>query len=435
MSRQRFKLVVSFVVATSAMSFCGCGKSSSQPETTGNASGSSGHTAGGVANGAGNNGAATAGATGGEMASGGTASGGATSGETPAEACIAYATAVCQRRAICKGSSYVSCAVDSCPDLTFSSGSTRTAANLKACAETYATLPCEQVALDILPPCVTPGTRQVGEACKFPSQCASLYCGMNNGSTCGTCRELVGVGQACSPAGAGCVGGSYCTDQGLCAPQPAYTPPKPLGAPCVVTDLCGSDAICTEGICAQPRGENTECTGAALCGDDFGCSMIDMRCHALPTQGQPCLQDIGRNKNLCADGSCRLTAPDTAGTCGPYAKLGELCVEPIAGSQALMVLECAPGTHCGGEPQGPTCVPDGSYGAPCTDDECQDGFDCECPMGQPSCDYGSRTCHKHGNLGDPCTPEDTCRGPFTCDKDHCASGPNQGLFEQACGTQ
>jgi hypothetical protein len=273
----------------------------------------------------------------------------------------------------------------------------------------------------------------------YASQCASLYCAnavIDN--PCGTCQERIADGQPC-PMYDGCAAGSYCNQQGMCAPGPPYTAPKPLGAACAPTDTCADFGTCQAGICALVGGENTECDGSVACAKGYGCALSDRRCHALPPQGQACLQivvDVVTDDTLCADGACYRDAADAPGMCGPYAKLGEPCVVPIAGSQYQNVRKCEAGTHCNGwvNPQAPTCATNGIYGAACVDaSECLDGFACQCPLGESTCDQSKRTCHKRGNLGDLCDAEDVCQGPFACENGRCVPGPNQGLFEQRCG--
>ncbi len=123
-----------------------------------------------------------------------------------ASACIAYALAVCERQKAC-GVGFTSerCLANvagECPDLVFSPGSTRSAAGMQACAKAYADLPCEDVQNDVLPPCVTPGTRAAGEPCAFPSQCRSLDCRQDG--DCGVCATPVALGESCAAPDVDC---------------------------------------------------------------------------------------------------------------------------------------------------------------------------------------------------------------------------------------
>ncbi len=273
-----------------ALSLCAgaliaCGNTSNPPNgaagssALGGASSSAGSTAsGGGASGSGttNGGAANGGAGGSGTATSG--SGGAAELEPTniVAACVYYARHYCERIAQCQGRAE-SCdgAGDLCPDLVLSEGSTRTLAGLISCAKEWDQFSCKSMALGLQPDCITPGTKQVGEACLFPSQCSTLSCSGNYvENKCGEC-QTVGAGGAesdCSET-LGCPGFLNCTADNKCTPT--VTIAAQAGESC-------ADSLCTAG---------TRCTDPAKI------------CTPYPTAGQPCPDNVCDSSLYCAPGS------------------------------------------------------------------------------------------------------------------------------------
>src|SRR5262245_50481453 len=140
----------------------------------------------------------------------GSSAGSGSLGQT--EAWMAYAMATCRRSDECAGRTdpdAYPCS-SNCPDIMFAPGSTRTVDDLLECAAIYPTWPCADVAAERFPPCVTPGTRQVGEPCRFSSQCQSLECNLV-GATCGTCARIATGTEDCTLPDVACAPGYLCT--------------------------------------------------------------------------------------------------------------------------------------------------------------------------------------------------------------------------------
>jgi hypothetical protein len=163
-----------------------------------------------------------------------------------------YATAWCLRTHQCLGTPPeligANCAQISlhCPDVSFSDGSTRTPEGLLDCAEQIATYDCDAWNIDVLPECVTPGTRGPGEACIFSSQCQSLAWS-GSADSCGACLRFATDADDCNDATVvTCEPGDACdSDTGRCLPRspPMIAPVsnEPKGDP--TADLRG--APCT----------------------------------------------------------------------------------------------------------------------------------------------------------------------------------------------
>mgnify|MGYP001551588198 CR=1 FL=1 len=152
-------------------------------------------------------------------AGGGSSTGGSGGGaELPDSllgACRAYVMAQCLRREECAGTTTNRCVETAdayCPDLLFSEGSTRTLQGTLDCVDHWKDFACEDALVYRLPDCVTPGTKQTGEPCLYPSQCASQECSGTR-SSCGVCLELAESGGSCSeslvcPPGEECAAGT-----------------------------------------------------------------------------------------------------------------------------------------------------------------------------------------------------------------------------------
>ena len=412
----------------------GCGSSTSNVAQTGGNStgGSAGNSsASGSANGGssgnlgGNNAAAGQSASGSGGAAGSSA---AAVGDTPAEACIAYARAVCDRLVGCQGLSLSACdyAIKDCPDVYFSPGSTRTVAGLKACALEYAARSCADVLSRRTLACTTPGTRQPGEACTYPSQCASLACSASGGQ-CGTCLELATEGQACAAEGPECDSGLRCVDA-KCAPGPSEAPAAP-GQPCAQRTICQGGFCNAGGICQLLGESGASCTSSRECKPGLFCDDAGLVCHPPAAMGEPCVEETATPFRHCAGGACRVTAPPAIGSCGAYAQIGEDCSLHIG--DYIIDVDCAPGSHCGA---GAKCAANREMGSACTYDlECQAGLTCLCPANAPGPDCTAHICGKPGFKGDPCAPDgNPCHPAFACEGNQCVPRMNRGLFEQTC---
>ncbi|HEY3253399.1 MAG TPA: hypothetical protein VGJ91_05605, partial [Polyangiaceae bacterium] len=197
------------------LQIAGCGSSSDATADShaGAANGSAGDDSGMAGSSAGSPAQAASGASSaGSAGAAGAAGASLTLGDSKTEACIAYAVASCERHAVCRNEPTEGClsASASCPDLVFSTGSTRTIAGVKACAEDFKSFSCERLLNGESPACVTPGTRQPGESCAFASQCESLDC--KGKSACGVCAKAGAEEDSCAGPAEGCGVGLYCSD-------------------------------------------------------------------------------------------------------------------------------------------------------------------------------------------------------------------------------
>lgn len=409
---------------------CGSSSTNAPRGTAGAGSSSGGASSGGVASGGGVPSAAGTGSTSG--GSGGTSSvslggsgGSLVLGDTLAEACIAYALASCLRNAECDRRS-TDClnATLECPDLIASAGSTRTVAELKACAEVYRTLSCDDVLTGKLPPCVTPGTLAAGEPCMYPSQCASLDC-LNDGYGCGVCSRPVATGEECDLEETGCAHEDKCTDF-TCTPRVrhVFTIVADAGASCALEQPCTDGYICqgaggtsATGTC-NPLPAAGESCALLYCAPGNYCLEGDLICTPDIPSGQPC----GFSSSLMeafycgGDLTCHYGATAATGTCLPFPKLGEPCVanpdhpddEP----------RCAAELKCDRSVSPPLCVPKYRAGDPCTFTCGSTGLQCECAEGSPNCE--ARACFALGYADQPCTGRNVrCHAAFKCEAGVC----------------
>lgn len=345
--------------------FLGCGADKSAGEKR---SPSTGGTAPGAAG--------TLGA--GSGGSGGLSSG---SGDSQFAACVAYSEALCQRFAACGVGSRDCNEPDydvTCPDRYFAPGSARTPATLLACAEAWSSHPCEKVLANTPPDCVSPGTRQVGQACLWGSQCESLVCGPPapdvEHPSCGICQRLLASNEECPSDGAICPPGQACEPTTRrCTefdardspetPAPGNTPDA--GAAC--SGSCSSNLSCLaktadapSGVCGEVPGEGEPCAYSVghsepVCADGTGCS-ADGQCVTLPLDGAACLID-GEETGHCARGLyCAHSM-----TCAVLPQATEPCGKDQDGHQ----LACAEDSYCldpGGEAR---CTELPAEGEPC----------------------------------------------------------------------
>lgn len=405
----------------------GTPKGSAGADSNGGSAGRAGASAGGSANASSGSSSGGTGPAGGSNAAG--TAGGSPVGDTPAEACIAYARAACERQVSCQGLQLSICANvgSDCPDTYFSPGSTRTVAGLKACAIERANQPCAEVLAGKLPDCVTPGTRQVGESCIHSSQCGSSACSAT-GDACGACLAVVGAGEDCAPTGPDCESGLACVT-GKCVARPLRPPTEP-GQPCTEATQC-RDGFCSEGKC-QPLGAvAARCLNTSECQPGLVCDRKGFDCRPPGKLGEPCIEEAGTSERLCADSTCYVEVLPSAGTCGPHPQLGESCLLAI-GTEAFLALDCAPGAHCGA---GSLCAVDLELGAPTESGlDCKEGLELVCPANSPdrfTCD--KHICGKPGFAGDPCAPDgNPCHPAFACEANKCVPRTNRGLFEQTC---
>lgn len=405
-------------------------------QNAGGTTGSAGSSSTSSGNGSGGAGTNTSGSSPG--GSGGTSNPiGVTLGNTPAEACIAYAWAVCSRREECRGydAGFYNCttATLSCPDVTFSPGATRTAEVLQECAKTYATLACDLVRVEKLPSCVTPGTRARGEECSFASQCSSLSCAGSD--TCGTCGVRATKGESCAQADVECEVGTTCnTDTDLCETPTVIQNPTPGANEACVPDVgcvagyyCKLDGLgggtCTPEAKANESCAQTPCAYGSYCAPDSVCK-------PYPSAGQPCGMDKS-GEFVCTNSTCEVAAGVMSGTCKPFPKLGEPCLTTAGNPDSGY---CTDGLHCDLLTTPHVCKGPGKTG-----ESCGGHSDClglsQCGCADPlQTDCPDKRCLALQVAGQPCTaPNTRCHPAFECLSGICQPITLRGDFGQACG--
>jgi hypothetical protein len=353
---------------------------------------------------------------------------------------MAYALAVCSRGRQCSDPTAPfpnpEClrVAESCPDLVFSPGATRTVEGLKACAETYRTLPCEQAKADQLPACVTPGTRSQGDACVFASQCSSLTC--KNTGGCGQCALLVGQGESCLGDDVDCQVPLACnTDTYTCEPQEIVSKPIPgANEACMPGSLCQLGYYCKAtgvdtGVCTPEPALGESCAGPVTCASGSYCRS-DFVCTAMPGAGEAC----GADAFLGYPWACQ--EPLVCGSnakCQPLPKKGEPC---IVFSESTDRGRCELGLRCDLSATPPVCQGPGKPGASCTSSsECEALSTCLCPEAQPDCTTGM-TCVATHFAGQSCGDGTAkCHAAFECLAGKCQARALQGLFTESCGAQ
>lgn len=366
----------------------------------------SGQSAGGVAENGGSTAGGRSGASGGngDAGKGGAGSSAAagmsgTSGVSPAEACITYAVAFCQRSLECAGdpiseAEAYACA-SNCPDVMFAPGSTRTVDGLLSCAQEVTALSCEDHNAAHYPPCVSAGTKPLGEPCVYNSQCASLLCKV--AGACGVCVRPVGVGEDCSGDDVGCSADLSCRN-GVCEAQ-GNPDVHDFGEPCAdITECDQLNGHCNEqtGLCERYPGEGESCEALNACQAAFYCKGPEKICTLLPELDEPCGNDVRSLLPACKSGlACTVweVSDDVSGT----------CVEPY---------EVEAGDSC--FPRAARCV---ESSCRCDDSTCSDAH-CVAPL----------------LLGDACAAAGTekCVSPLTCTGGVCTAPEYGNDYETTC---
>jgi len=415
----------------------GCGGNGVQGSpAAGGATGSAGSSVG--SSGKSSSGGATGGAggsAGANLAGANAGTGGFVLGDSKTEACIAYALAVCARQAQCAGRQVDGCLSGTllCPDVTFSPGSTRTVADVQACAEAYQNLQCDQLELGILPACVTPGTVALGQPCEFPSQCASLSC--DSSSTCGSCVSAAHEGESCA-SNQLCAGLLVCASD-KCVKRSESSAGIALGEACsnAAGMYCKSGLRCdaASSKCAEYPSQGMPCEDTHSCLGDSYCDIDVLTCKAFPGEGMPCGDDGFGGAGYClAPLQCGRT-DSTVGVCKKPPTVGEPCLLDSQTS-APKPVPCDESARCDATTTPPMCAAKIGPGQPCRlSSDCTAGTSCICPTGQGSCDVTAPICGHYQLKDQPCTaPGDVCHPGFSCTAGVCQPRESQGLFAAEC---
>jgi hypothetical protein len=229
--------------------------------------------------------------------------------------------------------------LDACPDYYFSADSNRTVAAVADCIPQITSQPCSELDLNIsTPPCLQGGKRSAGAGCSFPSQCESNFC-QGSLTVCGTCRD------GNFPPGATC-------ERGQCQPG----------------DFCDESVdTCVSRSTFVYASEGESClnskTSTVICQGDLHCTNVGtttmLNCQNV--QRLDCGRHQCDSSSYCRDSS--------AGTCAPFAKLGEACNDTGGNG----VPPCDPSLRCWNG----TCAKRRLAGEACGADlPCSEFYDC-----------------------------------------------------------
>lgn len=199
---------------------------------------------------------------------------------------------------------------------------------------------------------------------------------------------------------------------------------RAAGSACMFDDECNTGrcdrptcarTTCCAGTCSGPaKATGGTCATSADCSQPAYCN-DDKLCHALESNGGPCVRD-----NQCASGlGCVGSTPQQAGACRKLPGLNEAC--PY-GRCADIGARCISGT----------CAPAGLPGSECTTDgdcseyaECDSGRCAAIPaLGMPctlSC-AGAAFC-SNGTCAEPLSSGDKCLADNECESSLCEEGP------------
>jgi hypothetical protein len=264
---------------------------------------------------------------------------------SPDQACQAYASARCAKWQSCEPANVKADFADAttcvarekevCLNSISAPGTGNTPASMTACAAAYTNWSCPDWANSIVPePCkIQPGSKAKGNPCIFSAQCASGYCSIPRGATCGACDDLPQVGTRCV-AGNSCAGnGLYCDGvTGTCQAQVMTA-----GAFCDAGS-CGYLLDCVApldggaGTC-MPLGTEVDagCFGsqhdAPYCASQFGFVCLKNHCQQelFAFAGSACAYNSSTNSYTRCTAGSTCVAGDGGSTCVAAAAEGFAC--------------------------------------------------------------------------------------------------------------
>lgn len=226
--------------------------------------------------------------------------------------------------------------------------------------------------------CQQPPERDIGEQCKWDTQCSGDLNCIELPDDGQRCREPQGPGQPCTTTG-GCESGT------VCAVDPA--------------DPDGTDRICVK---RESKGDGETCTETAMCESGLTCTDEDVcRSFSLGGRGDACDGD----REYCESGlACRPTSATGDRECASFGTAGDSCMNAT----------CGAGLYCknGGDGTG-TCRP-----------RLENGADCE-----PGACEGTSYCNHNSICVDRAAAGSLCR------QKHCEVGVHCRFYEdkKVCG--
>jgi hypothetical protein len=221
-----------------------------------------------------------------------------------------------------------------CMDALSAPGTGWTGDVLEACVKARSMLSCEDFlyAKPYPKACEVYGTL-VNKPCRYDAQCATGYCYIAMGATCGNCIQRQPTGGPCKSA-ADCDGNLMCSSASTCAA------PSGIGGPCSMTVPCQSGLACVGSQCVVPGGVDAGCADAGgTCDYNLGAYCVGSSCApvTVDTAGGSCMGppvDQCPGSGECqqmfcvpptadmgaCDGSVACAPPDTcnAGTCSLF---------------------------------------------------------------------------------------------------------------------
>ncbi len=327
-----------------------CGSSADSDSNGGAGASSAGASAAGTSGASA--GAAGSSASGGMPAASGAAGSGAGGSSPVTAACTAYANARCTHYRDCLGVSFglayasladcVAVTSQYCPLEVGAPGTSRSVAQLTACAEATVPQTCAEWLSAAPAACVLPGTQVEGASCEYNSQCASTYCAQTGGAWCGKCQARSTLGQECA------IGVSSCAFGLVCAAHVCATP-KAEEQACASSAECRADLRCSAGLCGKPQAvgavcdsNNPSCALDSVClvtGSSATCvkpsfvsvgATCDSTTPKFCNGPSHCLDSSGMGSN---DGTCTANAAPGAscavlGCLAPARCLNDVCVLP-----------------------------------------------------------------------------------------------------------
>jgi hypothetical protein len=230
-------------------------------------------------------------------------------------------------------------------------GTSRTLADIAACAGAMATASCHELLISRYPAAcaVKPGARADGAACGSDWQCQSTHC--RRSGDCGVCAPRAGEGGACT-TDSGCLPAMRCTGV-MCATPGEVCSGSADPAPWA---LCASDSYCSRPV------SGGSCV--VKYGPEGGCETGVLTNGGLLTEACDLVKGVACNP---ASKTCRFARVVRAGeACGLVdgyvgicAGRGR-CVSPVPLSTSLTGICAEPaadGAACGTAADGAACVP------------------------------------------------------------------------------
>jgi hypothetical protein len=287
-------------------------------------------------------------------------------GPTGDAACTASGTARCDQEQKCEPATFDNAFADmptcisrekaSCLNALAAKGTGNTPTTVQACADAYATWSCPDWFNTVTPTAckIQVGTGASGSSCSFSAQCASAFCDITTGTSCGICAPPPTVGTNCG-GGGGCGGNSLFCDTNTHTCQTLVTT---------------QGAFCDAGSCGYLLGCVVPTDGGVSSCQALGQS-VDAGCDGQQHTAPACSSGFGF---ACERKYCSVEL---------FANAGEFCgTDRDAGT----FTRCGAGSTCAGVTGAETCVAGAADTMAC---DTANGVDCLSPSRCVSATGGS----------------------------------------------